>query len=182
MTCSIFLTVGRLLGIRNSIDKFSSITGVAVSGKTNGCDVQGGDSGFDGSSRLEDQMLGTLDNISDSQGHRKSQGSTSIKLDPSVATVATHHSTILWPLSLKLELPCLNDGLRDLWSYYIGGPVKRLKLDVGLKVEDIVAELTEGVDGMQNSGIERMLPVILDSVRFKDGTLMLLAYGDKEPR
>ncbi|XP_058225554.1 protein TIC236, chloroplastic isoform X2 [Rhododendron vialii] len=168
---------GRLLGIRNSIDQFSSITGVAASGKTNGCDVQGGDSGVDGASRLED--LGTLDNISDSQGRRRSQGSTSIKLDPSVAT---HHSIILWPSSLKLELPCLNDGLRDLWSYYIAGPVKRLKLDVGLKVEDIVAELAEGVDDMQNSGIERMLPVTLDSVRFKDGTLMLLAYGDKEPR
>lgn len=170
---------GRLLGNRNSMDQFSSITGVAAPGKTNGCEVHGGDSGVDGSSRLEGQMLGTLDNISDSQGGGRSKDSTSIKLEPSVAIL---HSNMLWPSSLKLGLPCVNNGLRELWSYYIAGPVQRLKLDVGLKVEDIAAELAEGVDDMQTSGIERMLPVTLDSVRFKDGTLMLLAYGDKEPR
>ncbi|XP_048227957.1 protein TIC236, chloroplastic isoform X2 [Ricinus communis] len=61
-------------------------------------------------------------------------------------------------------------------------PGTAMKSGVGPKVEDIVAELVDGVDVMQTEGIEKMLPVSLDSVHFKGGTLMLLGYGDREPR
>ncbi|KAF2286915.1 hypothetical protein GH714_035325 [Hevea brasiliensis] len=60
--------------------------------------------------------------------------------------------------------------------------VSKTESGLGPKVEDIVAELVDGVDVVPSEGIEKMLPVSLDSVHFKGGTLMLLAYGDREPR
>ncbi|XP_020578996.1 uncharacterized protein LOC110023769 isoform X1 [Phalaenopsis equestris] len=51
-----------------------------------------------------------------------------------------------------------------------------------IKTEDIAAELTEEIDQSRAKSIEKVLPVIVDSVYFKGGTLMLLGYGDREPR
>ncbi|CAL5429130.1 unnamed protein product [Camellia sinensis] len=180
---------GRLLRIRNSNDKFSSIPGVMGLAKTNGSDVHDGDLGADGitrhvntpdeSSRLEDQTLKSIDNVSDGQGGHRSQSSTLLNFEP---LLAMHHSIPIWLSSLKLGLPSSHRNLGKLWSYYLAGPVQKLKLDMSPKVEDVIAELVDGADEMQTSGIEKMLPVTLDSVHFKDGTLMLLAYGDKEPR
>ncbi|GMP94732.1 hypothetical protein CsSME_00044069 [Camellia sinensis var. sinensis] len=183
------MTVGRLLRIRNSNDKFSSIPGVMGLAKTNGSDVHDGDLGADGitrhvntpdeCSRLKDQTLKSIDNVSDGQGGHRSQSSTILNFEP---LLAMHHSIPIWLSSLKLGLPSSHRNLGKLWSYYLAGPVQKLKLDMSPKVEDIIAELVDGADEMQTSGIEKMLPVTLDSVHFKDGTLMLLAYGDKEPR
>jgi hypothetical protein len=53
---------------------------------------------------------------------------------------------------------------------------------VAVKVEDIVAEPVDGLDFVQPEGINKTLPVILDSVHFKGATVMLLAYGDGEVR
>ncbi|GFS44943.1 embryo defective 2410 [Actinidia rufa] len=180
---------GRLLEIRNSMDKFSSITGVAASQKTDSCDVHDGDLGVDGfsrhvgspskSSRLEDQRLESLDNTSDGQGGHRSLGSTFIKSEHSLAM---NHSIAVWPLSLKLGLLSFHISMKELSSYYVVGPVQKLKLEMGLKAEDIIAELIDGVDDGQASVIEKMLPVTLDSVHFNDGMLMLLAYGDNELR
>lgn len=183
------MTVGRLLRIRNSNDKFSSIPGVMGLAKTDGSDVHDRDLGADGitrhvntphkSSRLEDQTLKSIDYVSDSQGGHRSQSSTLLNFEP---LVSMHHSIPIWLSSMKLGLPSSHRNLGKLWSYYLAGPVQKLKLDMSPKVEDIIAELVDGADEMQTSGIEKMLPVTLDSVHFKDGTLMLLAYGDKEPR
>ncbi|XP_028103710.1 uncharacterized protein LOC114302829 isoform X3 [Camellia sinensis] len=152
-------------------------------------DVHDGDLGADGitrhvnmpdeSSRLEDQTLKSIDNVSDGQRGHRSQSSTLLNFEP---LLAMHHSIPIWLSSLKLGLPSSHRNLGKLWSYYLAGPVQKLKLDMSPKVEDIIAELVNGADEMQTSGIEKMLPVTLDSVHFKDGTLMLLAYGDKEPR
>lgn len=65
----------------------------------------------------------------------------------------------------------------DLWSYLIVGPIQKIKSQVVPEVEGIVGEL---VDGEKEVGIEN--PFTLDSVHFKGGTLLLLAYGDNEPR
>ncbi|KAJ9563032.1 hypothetical protein OSB04_008192 [Centaurea solstitialis] len=73
-------------------------------------------------------------------------------------------------------------GIGDPWSYLIVGPFQKIKSQLVPKVEGIVAELIEGTNGEKTTGIEKTLPVILDSVHFKDGTLLLLAYGDNEPR
>ncbi|KAL4579660.1 hypothetical protein LXL04_015816 [Taraxacum kok-saghyz] len=71
-------------------------------------------------------------------------------------------------------------GMGDLWSNL----VEKIKSEVVPKVEVIVGELIEGgTNGEKMStGTEKMLPVTLDSVHFKNGTLLLLAYGDNEPR
>ncbi|XP_024989415.1 uncharacterized protein LOC112523955 isoform X2 [Cynara cardunculus var. scolymus] len=73
-------------------------------------------------------------------------------------------------------------GMGDPWSYLIVGPFQKIKSQLVPKVEGIVAELVEGANGEKTAGIERTPPVILDSVHFKGGTLLLLAYGDNEPR
>ncbi|KAK4774964.1 hypothetical protein SAY86_009899 [Trapa natans] len=64
----------------------------------------------------------------------------------------------------------------------IVGPLQRLRSSVLPKLEDFVAELVDGVELSKDEGISKMLPVTLDSVHFKDGSLMLLAFGDEEPR
>ncbi|KAI3718710.1 hypothetical protein L6452_19592 [Arctium lappa] len=73
-------------------------------------------------------------------------------------------------------------SMGDPWSYLIVGPFQKIKSKLLPKVEGIVAELVEGANGEKTTGIEKTLPVILDSVHFKGGTLLLLAYGDNEPR
>jgi hypothetical protein len=79
-------------------------------------------------------------------------------------------------------LPSIPRNVVELLTNLLIGPLKTLKSGMGLKLEDIVAELDDGLDVVQNEGIQKMLPVTLDSVHFKGGTLMLLAYGDREPR
>ncbi|XP_023763180.1 protein TIC236, chloroplastic [Lactuca sativa] len=74
-------------------------------------------------------------------------------------------------------------GMGDLWSNLVVGSIEKIKSEVVPKVEGIVVELMEGgANGEKAAGTEKMLPVILDSVHFKGGTLLLLAYGDNEPR
>jgi hypothetical protein len=88
----------------------------------------------------------------------------------------------IWHLSLRSYLPSIPRNVVELLTNLLIGPLKTLKSGMGLKLEDIVAELDDGLDVVQNEGIQKMLPVTLDSVHFKGGTLMLLAYGDREPR
>lgn len=59
--------------------------------------------------------------------------------------------------------------------------LEKMKSSMSVKVEDLTAELDEGID-QQTEGIKKLLPVTLDSVYFTGGTLMLLGYGDQEPR
>lgn len=65
-----------------------------------------------------------------------------------------------------------------LWSFLVAGPIQKIKSLLVPKVEGIV----EGANGEKTVGVEKTVPVILDSVSFNGGTLMLLAYGDNEPR
>ncbi|KAI3695763.1 hypothetical protein L1987_78763 [Smallanthus sonchifolius] len=65
-------------------------------------------------------------------------------------------------------------GMRDLWSFLIVGPIQKIKSHLVPKVE--------GANGEKTVGIEKMIPITLDSVSFNGGTLLLLAYGDNEPR
>ncbi|XP_059640510.1 protein TIC236, chloroplastic [Cornus florida] len=186
-----FLTTsGRVDGVTNSSEIFSSVDGVAGAAKTNLCDVK--DDVLEGinvisrhmdnreeSSRSGDQLSASPDDISDSKGDHTSQGSTSMKLEP---LLAIHHLIPRWSLSLKSSFLFLRRNTGDLLSHFLAGPIQRLKSEMVPKVEDIVAELVEEVDEGQTLGFEKTLPVTLDSVHFKGGTLMLLAYGDKEPR
>ncbi|XP_043700510.1 protein TIC236, chloroplastic isoform X2 [Telopea speciosissima] len=149
--------------------------------KLDGIHVQ--DSHFDSrvsSNRLQNQTTESFQekSMGCSIGHT-SEGASLTKLDPSLAI---NHSIPIWYLGLKSGLPSFSRAVGELLSDYLAGHVQKLKSGIGLKVEDLVAELTEGVDEVQTEGVEKMLPVTLDSVYFTGGSLMLLAYGDQEPR
>ncbi|KAL8218910.1 hypothetical protein R6Q57_022283 [Mikania cordata] len=88
----------------------------------------------------------------------------------------------------QLSLPSLGStyikdgGMGDIWSFLIAGPIQKIKSHLVPKVKGIVGELVEGANAEKTVGIEKMVPVTLDSVYFEGGTLLLLAYGDNEPR
>ncbi|XP_068647537.1 protein TIC236, chloroplastic [Aristolochia californica] len=71
---------------------------------------------------------------------------------------------------------------QDALSRYLSGCMEKLKSCLNINVEYFAEELAEGVNAVQNEGIEKILPVTLDSIYFTGGTLMLLGYGDREPR
>ncbi|GAV87554.1 DUF490 domain-containing protein [Cephalotus follicularis] len=116
------------------------------------------------------------DIISERQSGYTSQNFSFIKPGP-----AMHNMVPVWPLSLRSEFSYFSGNVRGLLSKIFAGPIRKLKSGMDPKLQDIVAELVDGVD-VQTENIEKMIPVTLDSVYFKSGTLMLLAYGDKEPR
>lgn len=183
------LTLGKISGGRNFSVENSSIGGVATAGKTDSChestedlvvNVVNRDADSKGGSHTPgEQMFGSTNDASENQGGHSSVGSIFIKL---YHLCSMHQSVNIWSLSLNLGLSSLLKNVGELWSRLLAGPVQRLKSEVGPKVEDIVAELVEGVDDGETLAIEKMLPVTLDCVHFKGGTLMLLAYGDSEPR
>ncbi|CAK8570060.1 unnamed protein product [Lathyrus sativus] len=77
--------------------------------------------------------------------------------------------------------PCIRN-IEESISCFLSGPIEKLRSDVAVKVEDIVAEPVDGLDFVQSEGINKTFPVTLDSVHFKGATVMLLAYGDREVR
>ncbi|KAJ1438217.1 hypothetical protein SESBI_03114 [Sesbania bispinosa] len=96
--------------------------------------------------------------------------------------LATYFQIPFEPLLVKFGLNSFLRNIEELISSFLSGPIEMLKSDVGVKVEDIVAEHVDGVDFVQSEGINKMLPVTLDSVHFRGATVMLLAYGDREVR
>lgn len=95
--------------------------------------------------------------------------------------LAMPHSVRMWPLSLKSDFPFLPRSAGELLSDFVVGQIEKVKSCMNSRLDDLVAELAEEVDA-QPEGIEKMLPVTLDSVYFTGGTLMLLGYGDRESR
>lgn len=165
------MTVGRLSGVRKVRDNLLSAPSI-VGTETNSCSVKGED-------WVGGDVNKCMDNNSpESQGVCASQISTSINSEPQDAMF---HSISIWPLDLKSSLLSFWGNVRELLSTFLA-PFKELKSGVAPNVEDVVAELVDGVYIVQNEGIVKMLPFVLDSVHFKGGTLMLLAYGDREPR
>lgn len=147
-------------------ESLPSIGEVAGAANTNVCNVKNG-------------VSGVYDEMSDTQRGHTSENSTFKILE---RWFAKYHAVSIWPLGLKSCFPSFSRSVEELLSYILVGPLKNLKSGIGPKFEDIVAELVEGGDVVQTEGIQNLLPVTLDSVHFKGGTLMLLAYGDREPR
>lgn len=85
-------------------------------------------------------------------------------------------------MNINRKFRYFSGNVKEQFFSFIVGPLQKLKSSVVPKLEDFVAELVDGVELSQNEGISKMLPVTLDSVHFKDGSLMLLAFGDEEPR
>ncbi|WOG87829.1 hypothetical protein DCAR_0207061 [Daucus carota subsp. sativus] len=125
------------------------------------------------------QVLEYEESNSEDQGVPTSQISKSLNPDP---LPAVQHSDYVRPWSVESGLNTFSSGIGEAWSLVITRPFQRLKSEFSPKVKDIVAELVEKVDEGETLSIEKMLPITLDSVHFKDGVLMLLAYGDNEPR
>lgn len=95
--------------------------------------------------------------------------SNPVALQPSVVM---HHEDKKFSLSLVSWLPSwlLKTGI--IWPNLPTGIMDRLKSYIAPSAEDIIAD----------SVLENNIPFVLDSVHFQGGTLMLLAYGDTEPR
>ncbi|TKY74672.1 hypothetical protein E2542_SST03435 [Spatholobus suberectus] len=85
-------------------------------------------------------------------------------------------------LIMNFGLTTFFRNIEGLASFFLSGPIEKLKSEMGLKVEDIVAENVDRVDVLQSEGLTKTLPVTLDSVHFRGATVMLLTYGDREVR
>ncbi|KAL5716618.1 hypothetical protein ACHQM5_009756 [Ranunculus cassubicifolius] len=123
------------------------------------------------SDSLQNQIMESLDDKSEEHN------------GPSSLDVASCRPLLvpMWPLTLKSGFPFFPRSARELLFDYLGGQIEKVKSCMNLRFDDLVAELSEGVN-TQSEGIEKMLPVTLDSVYFSGGTLMLLGYGDRESR
>ncbi|KAL8090119.1 protein TIC236, chloroplastic [Apium graveolens] len=169
-------------GVQSSIRDFASVKTEAFNLRK---DIQGVafvNKDMDSKDKLSvhsGQVLEYEESNSEDQGVPTSQISKSLNPGP-FTEVQNSHSVRPW--SLESSFNTFSSGMGDVWSFIVTHPIQRLKLEFSPKVKDIVAELVEKVDEGETLSFEKMLPITLDSVHFKDATLMLLAYGDNEPR
>jgi hypothetical protein len=82
-----------------------------------------------------------------------------------------------WPFQLKGPHVSLNAPYASL-----GVEIQKFKSRFAIGLGDAPAELVEGVGQIHPGGAQNTLPITLDSVYFNGGNLMLLGYGDQEPR
>lgn len=88
----------------------------------------------------------------------------------------------LWSSNFNSKFLSLSRTIEEFLFDYFSGQLQKLRASMNLKGDDIAAELAGGVDVTRTESIERMLPVTLDSLYFSGGSLMLLGFGDQEPR
>ncbi|CAH8263567.1 unnamed protein product [Arabidopsis lyrata] len=84
-----------------------------------------------------------------------------------------NHWRPTWPWNIKLK---------ELVFNILSGSSKKLTGGSDLNAADNALHLSDGLEKLPAVYVEKTLPVMLDSVQFKGGTLILLAYGDTEPR
>ncbi|XP_078432268.1 embryo defective 2410 [Wolffia australiana] len=65
---------------------------------------------------------------------------------------------------------------------YFSGQLQKWRASMNSKGDDERDEISGGMDAVRTESVERMLPVTLDSLHFSGGSLMLLGFGDQEPR
>lgn len=129
--------------------------------------------------RLVEKVKNGHDDILDSQGAHASSSSSLTELE-SACSVKNRES--LWPSSSQSSFSAAFIKFGEAWSSFLVNPLRRMKSGIGAGVEVISTELADEITEENTSGIDKMIPLVLDSVHFKGGTLMLLAYGDTEPR
>jgi hypothetical protein len=88
-----------------------------------------------------------------------------------------HNWVPFWPFQLKsfpvsFNAPCAS----------LDRKIEKLKSQFAIGPGEFSAELTEGASRIHPGGVQNALPITLDSVYFNGGNLMLLGYGDQEPR
>ncbi|XP_022936094.1 uncharacterized protein LOC111442799 [Cucurbita moschata] len=152
--------ISTVTGLGNKDRRFFSVTPSINESNVKNDDVVGSDHIPDG---ISDQMCHTSQ-APTSTGHEHQSG--------------TSGPTSFWAMSPKSALSYFPKDAGTKLLYHLAMYFKNLKF--GLVQHSRV--IVNGGDVMKNKGTEAMLPVTIDSVHFKGGTLMLLAYGDREPR
>lgn len=171
-----------------SSDKLPRITAVDVSGKEDptglnnrvpeNVDAISRDISSDALDRTQDQSFESVRGTSSDQGYPASYDQATVNQDSS----PTSNDQLPACLNVKSSSSLSRGSIGEKFSYLVSRPFQKLKNGMGHKFEDVVTELVEEVDDIGTERIDKTLPVTLDSVHFKGGTLMLLGYGDAEPR
>jgi len=99
-----------------------------------------------------------------------------------MSQLATYFEVPFKTLIKKFGFQSCFRNIEGLTSFFLCGPIEKLKSEMGLKVEDTVSENVDRVDVQQFEGLNKIRPVTLDSVHVRGATVMLLAYGDREVR
>ncbi|KAL0330790.1 UNVERIFIED_CONTAM: protein, chloroplastic [Sesamum angustifolium] len=181
-------TLARITKSTNSNNKFSSegnavgLRGTSI-GPTSSQYLEGDDivntTARNETTRLVEEVKNAHDDTLDRQNGHASSSSSLMELEPSSSV---NHLESLSPSSPQSGLSPAFKNFSEALSCLLVNPLRRLKSEIGVGVEDISTELVDEIGEENTSGIDKMIPVVLDSVHFKGGTLMLLAYGDTEPR
>ncbi|KAL1546608.1 protein TIC236, chloroplastic-like isoform X1 [Salvia divinorum] len=172
----------KLSKAKNYSEKFSSVKAVRGTGNTNNCDTNNeylGDVTVKTDVRLVKEVNNDEDDISGTQVSGASSSSSRTEVEPSSSFSFLRKFP---PLRSQLGLFTAYKNFTEVWSHLLDKPWERLKSVFREGFEQISTEIVDEIGGENTSGIEKMIPVVLDSVHFQGGTLMLLAYGDTEPR
>uniref|UniRef100_A0A0E0BY57 Translocation and assembly module TamB C-terminal domain-containing protein n=1 Tax=Oryza meridionalis TaxID=40149 RepID=A0A0E0BY57_9ORYZ len=70
----------------------------------------------------------------------------------------------------------------SFWPFQLNVQIQKLRSLFAIGPGDNSAELPQGVGQIHPGAVQQTLPITLDSVYFNGGNLMLLGYGDQEPR
>ncbi|KAG0475020.1 hypothetical protein HPP92_014706 [Vanilla planifolia] len=126
-----------------------------------------------------DSTLETGECVSERRGYFDSDGFAHREFG---TCIFMHQIVPCWPIDVLFGLfrfPFV--GNLPFFNWFLE-QVHKVKSNFGVEAEDIAAEIFEGVYQIHSKGIEKVLPITLESVFFKQGSLMLLGYGDQEPR
>ncbi|KAK3160530.1 hypothetical protein QOZ80_1BG0060740 [Eleusine coracana subsp. coracana] len=88
-----------------------------------------------------------------------------------------HNWSSFWPFQLK-EFPVASNAPYASLDV----PIHKLESNFAIGPGEISGEPSEGISQVHSGAIQHALPITLDSVYFNGGNLMLLGYGDHEPR
>ncbi|CAI9094401.1 OLC1v1030130C2 [Oldenlandia corymbosa var. corymbosa] len=179
-------TLNSLSKARNSGEKFSSLSQSTVESTETGPDDKINELSDEGVTVLNSELSRSAEQIQASESNAEQNFPVGETLSchnmNTNEVLAVDQDPGTWPLGLRPGFSTLIKKMGEAWSSLYSGPVERLTANVGPGVENIVAELVDGEDEVHSMGNQNQIPVILDSVHFKGGTLLLLAYGDTEPR
>lgn len=148
-----------------------------LSGKRHSKNCETSTEYLEGDNIKTDVRLVTEVKNADTQGGDASSSSSLTEVSSSLDFLTKYA-----PLSSQLGLSSAFKNFTEAWSLLLANPWQRLKSQIGKEFEYISTEIVDEIVEDNTSGAEKMFPVVLDSVHFKGGTLMLLAYGDTEPR
>uniref|UniRef100_A0A7N0VLC3 Translocation and assembly module TamB C-terminal domain-containing protein n=2 Tax=Kalanchoe fedtschenkoi TaxID=63787 RepID=A0A7N0VLC3_KALFE len=122
----------------------------------------------------EPQQMEPFNGSPDSQKVQITEGSSVLEQEPWSSTNYSAHNQEFY---LK---QCLDTTIEQIWGF-LKLAIQNLKSGQSGRTH-ISSQLDIGDNEVLMEKNQRLLPVALDSVRFRGGTLMILAYGDREPR